>query len=463
MTVLPDVANGAVVVRTIGRVCTNQDEAPNAYCPPNTFISTCQITALAEDCTARIAPSQINSIVSELLCLAVALDPNGPWDCNSNCNLGTMFNTWADQFAAGTVVHTDGVTILGDGSDDEPIRLSPNGAVASICSDDSARTALAACLVSAEDNNLLSQAEDGGLYIAGSIVTVSPITGTGSVADPVGLDIPALISGDGRNLIHLGDDGKLHADLHVTGAGVSGSGTESDPLVINIDGDILVTSVCSDADVRADLINCIVSTDPFNRVTLGTDGGLYVIYSGATGDSETITEMGPFSIIPVGVVNRICDNEDAPSLLSACLISEESGNQLTQAVDGKLFVPAAPTSITDGTEILFEIAFSRVNEFVDEDILSGYVTAMGFTLPGAFTNSRAFVRNPSGDLTIYVVKNNIIIAQILYSIGTGSWTWILAADVPFVVGDVLEFRAGSNATFDLLSVTLLVRRPITVA
>jgi hypothetical protein len=57
------------------------------------------MTALPSDCDARIEPRQINAIVSELVNLAVCLDPDGPWDCDTLSNLCNAFAAWAAIYA----------------------------------------------------------------------------------------------------------------------------------------------------------------------------------------------------------------------------------------------------------------------------------------------------------------------------------------------------------------------------
>lgn len=42
-----------------------------------------------------MTPAQVNAIVSELLCLAATLDPDGNWDCDDLCNLSAAFTAWA--------------------------------------------------------------------------------------------------------------------------------------------------------------------------------------------------------------------------------------------------------------------------------------------------------------------------------------------------------------------------------
>ena len=110
--ILPEVIAGGIVYRDATGSALHPPNVVNAYPPVPAFISTCELTALPSDCTARIEPRQINAIVSELLSFAECLDPNGPWSCESLTNLCSAFTVWA----AAHVVHADGVSIIGDGS-----------------------------------------------------------------------------------------------------------------------------------------------------------------------------------------------------------------------------------------------------------------------------------------------------------------------------------------------------------
>lgn len=161
MSVFPKIENGAAVVRDSEGVCTNPIGVLNAYCPPDEFTSTCEITALPEDCLSKIAPSQVNAIVSEMLCLAVAMHPTGEWNCESTCNLAEAFQ----NSSAGSEVATDGQTIDGNGTPDDPLSVVPLGVVQVICGDDAAADYLADCLVSNDANNILTTGADGRLFV----------------------------------------------------------------------------------------------------------------------------------------------------------------------------------------------------------------------------------------------------------------------------------------------------------
>jgi hypothetical protein len=94
-SIYPDVAAGGLEVRDGSGNPTNPANVQNAYVPAPAYVTSCPITALPSDCTARIEPKQINAIASELYSFAECLDPDGPWDCYSLKNICTSFNTWA--------------------------------------------------------------------------------------------------------------------------------------------------------------------------------------------------------------------------------------------------------------------------------------------------------------------------------------------------------------------------------
>jgi hypothetical protein len=89
-----DTSAGSVVIRDIDGNCLDVEGVHNAYCPPDTYEMTCELTALPSDCNARFEPRQLNAIVSELVAFAECLDPDGPWDCTSLKNLCHAFTAW---------------------------------------------------------------------------------------------------------------------------------------------------------------------------------------------------------------------------------------------------------------------------------------------------------------------------------------------------------------------------------
>lgn len=97
-SIFPNVNAGGVVIRNPAGAPTNPPNVQNAYVPPADYAIGCPPTALPSDCFSKIEPAQINAIVSEMLCFARTLDPNGPWDCTSLCNLSAAFTAWVAAF-----------------------------------------------------------------------------------------------------------------------------------------------------------------------------------------------------------------------------------------------------------------------------------------------------------------------------------------------------------------------------
>lgn len=95
--ILPETIAGGIVIRDADGNPTNPANVHNAHTPNPTFITSCELTALPSDCTARIEPRQINAIVSELISFAECLNSDGPWNCNSINNLCAAFAVWAEN------------------------------------------------------------------------------------------------------------------------------------------------------------------------------------------------------------------------------------------------------------------------------------------------------------------------------------------------------------------------------
>jgi hypothetical protein len=110
--VFPEEEAGGVPIRNPDGTPTNNPDVQNAYAPPATYASSCVMTALPTDCTARIEARQINAIVSELVAFAECLDPDGPWVCENHNNLCTSFNVWLAAFS--TYLDTRYVNVTGD-------------------------------------------------------------------------------------------------------------------------------------------------------------------------------------------------------------------------------------------------------------------------------------------------------------------------------------------------------------
>jgi hypothetical protein len=120
-SIFPEDHAGGLPIRDGQGNPTFPQSVEQAYPPKPEFISTCPITALPSDCTARIEPRQLNAIVSELVAFAECLDPDGPWNCDSLQNLCTAFTAW--QAANQHLVTIDGVSIIGTGTVADPFRV----------------------------------------------------------------------------------------------------------------------------------------------------------------------------------------------------------------------------------------------------------------------------------------------------------------------------------------------------
>jgi hypothetical protein len=104
--IFPEDLSGGLVIRDPAGNPTNPNNVQNAYVPPPSYVVDCPPTALPSDCTARITAAQINAIVSEMLSLAVCLDADGPWNCNSLTNLCAAFANWVGSHSGITISET---------------------------------------------------------------------------------------------------------------------------------------------------------------------------------------------------------------------------------------------------------------------------------------------------------------------------------------------------------------------
>ncbi len=177
--ILPDEVNGGLVFRDIDGNCAIPAGVQQVYCPPPTFDATCEMRALPSDCNARISAAQINAIVSELMALAVAMNPDGSWTCNSLTNLAANFAAYV-----GANGISDGITIDGNGTDTTPFTVNLSGLVGEICGDLPAKSDLASCLLSSDFGNGLAPGSDGGIFGSRRITQTGSGAPTG--ATPVG-------------------------------------------------------------------------------------------------------------------------------------------------------------------------------------------------------------------------------------------------------------------------------------
>lgn len=167
--ILPDVANGALVTRDGAGVPTNPPGVQGSYVPPAGFTSSCLLTALPSDCTARMSAAQINAIVSELLCFMATLNPDGTYNCASLCNISAAFNAWWDEH------NNTNATIDGDGTAGNLFRVNPLATVAAILANDAAGDGLAVGLTSTALTNILTTGPDGRLFVPAPAAAPAPV------------------------------------------------------------------------------------------------------------------------------------------------------------------------------------------------------------------------------------------------------------------------------------------------
>ena len=115
--VFPDSNNGGVAVRNPDGTPTPVTNVPNGYVPLPAFTTNCQMMYLQDDCYSRVAPAQINAIVSELICFAEGLTPDGEWDCSSLCNLRTAFEAFIADFQSQEIGDQLCGVVDGDGTE----------------------------------------------------------------------------------------------------------------------------------------------------------------------------------------------------------------------------------------------------------------------------------------------------------------------------------------------------------
>lgn len=116
-SVFPESSNGGVVVRNPDGTPIPVTNVPNAYVPLPEFTTSCQMLYLQDDCYSRVAPAQVNAIVSELICFVEGMTPNGEWDCSSLCNIRTAFEAFMADFASQQIGDQLCEVIDGDGTE----------------------------------------------------------------------------------------------------------------------------------------------------------------------------------------------------------------------------------------------------------------------------------------------------------------------------------------------------------
>jgi hypothetical protein len=109
--------------------------------------------------------------------------------------------------------------------------------------------------------------------------------------------------------------------------------------------------------------------------------------------------------------------------------------------------------------IEFEIAMARTTGFSADEIIFGYSTAKGFTLPSPQPDASVAHRGLSGDFRVDLYKEADAIGYV--EVVGGVSTVNIPADVVFAAHELLEFRAVGAVSFTLLAITLIGVRAIT--
>lgn len=358
-SIFPNVAAGGVP--------STSPSASNSYTFGEDFTSTCNETALPEDCSARILPGQINAIVSELKCFTETLTPEGTWNCGDLCNLGTAFEGWESTHKL-----PDNVTIVGTGTLGDGYRVSAPGVADAICANDPAAQALAACVRSGDAPNAITIGSDGKLVATPQNI-VAGICATDAAGDALAT---CLMSTTAPNSLNIGPDGRLMvspadivSDLCATPASRNALAScvlsQLEPNSLEVAGDggliveptVVVADICNTPAARNALASCVRSGDNPNLLTVGSDGRLVVT--------------------PQVAVAGICGDATARNALSACLISGDAGNGLGLGTDGRLLVGAGASSLKMADDGVFRVGATATLHTCRRDL------GFGATVPGS--------------------------------------------------------------------------------
>lgn len=201
--------SSAIPLSSAGAVSSTSSQVENAHTPGPDFNITCDYLALPSNCNARILPSQINAIVSELMSLAECFDPNGTWACNSVENLCTAFTNYRTQTGPNTLTRDiqdilcglteanpgpNALFLFCNGSGDIHLSSAPftcEAVVDAVCGSLECRQTLAACLITQTGPNNVLRTHNAGddlLYV--------PSHGINFVRIPVEVDDNIIIDND---------------------------------------------------------------------------------------------------------------------------------------------------------------------------------------------------------------------------------------------------------------------------
>lgn len=180
-SIIPSSMAGAIVVRDAAGNVIPSTGVENAYIPPSSFETSCDLAYLPSDCTARIYPTQINAFQSEMFALAVAFNSDGSWNCNNLTNMADAFNAWVAETLPG-IIEEEAAFDICDAPAAETI---PGGASFLMCSPAGAVRVPTAAMPYITGTQLEEELED---YVPRSIV--------GQPGGVVPLEADGLISAD---------------------------------------------------------------------------------------------------------------------------------------------------------------------------------------------------------------------------------------------------------------------------
>lgn len=135
-----------------------------------------------------------------------------------------------------------------------------------------------------------------------------------------------------------------------------------------------------------------------------------------------------------------------PQLGDVAFVTTES---VLYVFDGATWVRSIPT-VTIPEDIdpaqIYDIALSCPGDVTAASTLVFFVVPRSFTIPSAFTNSKAAIGTSFGDATFTLYKNGSAAATINFTGGslTGQFTTVDSANLNFGVGDI--FTIDSPAT-----------------
>lgn len=493
-SVFPDQMNGGTVVRDANGNPVPAPNVQNAYIPASDFTVTCTFTMLAGDCFSTVAPSQMNAVVSELLCFAETLDPDGTWDCTTLCNISTAFTTYMENFSSAAIGDQICGLPTGDGSEAAPRLIycyDGNAFGLPITGDDSLLNIFFDALCSSEvepanyaDAMVLYCGTDGlkktsvfaiqlfrGEYVqAYSYTTNQMVRRNGALWSP-NATIPA------GTPFEVGTTGATWYEVSPSAAPVwqQANGYKKDDVVIR-NG----IFYAANADIAAG-----------TAFTVGTSGATWRVIDPNRVrilDFSTAKTYRKDEVVAVGgLIYRARLDVPAGAYDPAQweLISGERNVYRGEWVGADAYLQSdmvlrndrlyvANSNIAAGTPFIvgmvanqwrrvgvdpnFDIVVNAFAGWQATDVLAMYPAYASFALPAGLVGSRVVLEGGSTvTANISIMRNGVEVGQI--NINTGVVTFALATDVQITGGtDTLSLVALDDAVFAAFALNLVVER-----